>query len=156
MSYTPAEFARQLKQNPALHIVGEPLHACTTACALILPWPPTLNTYRAVANNRLVTSQAGKDYRKAVVSAVLLQRRGRPPFRDRLHVEWNLHAPYNRYDIANFIKAVEDALTHAGVYEDDGLIDHHDIRRKPMSNPGYVAVLIDLCAHKECCHAPSP
>jgi crossover junction endodeoxyribonuclease RusA len=153
MSYTEAALTHLLKRNPGVQIVGAPRTTCRTACTLLLPWPPTLNHYRAVSSNRLVTTQAGKDYRRAVAHAVQVQRQGQPPYRERLHLELDYHAPYpdDRYDLDNFQKALLDALTHAGIWEDDKQIACYRPRKRPSSTPGYVAMVIDLCAHQPCC-----
>ena len=46
------------------------------------------------------------------------------PLTERLAVALRFHAPtHGGYDLDNRPKALLDALTHAGLWEDDGLID---------------------------------
>lgn len=99
---------------------------------LILPFPPSCNTYyRNIAGKTLI-SAAGRAYRGAVADQVLIQRAARL-FIGRLHVVIVAHMPdKRRRDLDNLLKSTLDALTHAGVWADDSQIDSLTIERGPI------------------------
>lgn len=89
---------------------------------LTLPFPPSVNTYWRMFQNRMIISKAGRDYRKAVQDAVMLQKANK-------HLDGYLvlcieaYRPDNRKrDLDNLLKATLDSLGHAGVYLDDSQI----------------------------------
>ena len=106
--------------------------------ALTLPFPPSMNHYwRWVGPNRVIVSPAGQKYRKAVIDAIwqakslggALAGQGLP-LAGRLALHLTLTPPNRvRRDLDNHIKAVQDALTHAGLWRDDEQIDQLFIRR---------------------------
>ena len=92
---------------------------------IYLPFPPTINNYykKAKSGGRFI-SEKGRKFRDDVQVAVIEQL---PDvyIDDRMLVEYILFPPDNRKrDTAdNYAKALLDALTHAGLWEDDALID---------------------------------
>jgi len=93
---------------------------------LTLPWPPSVNTYWRTFNGRMIISQKGREYRKAVQDQILLQRM-KKHFDCTLRVTIEAYRPdKRRRDLDNLLKATLDSLTHAGVIEDDSQI--HDLR----------------------------
>lgn len=100
----------------------------SAAITIALPWPPTVNTYyRTISRGKLagrtLISERGRAYRKVVIdhlvaaactgvgsAAVAVDIEARPPDR-------------RRRDLDNLPKAVLDALTHGGVWEDDAQIN---------------------------------
>jgi crossover junction endodeoxyribonuclease RusA len=89
---------------------------------LTLPWPPSVNTYWRMVNNRMIISEAGRKYRVAVAEQVFLQSRGKTTT-GKLKVTIEAWRPDNRRrDLDNLLKAVLDSMGHAGLYIDDSLI----------------------------------
>lgn len=103
-----------------------------------LPWPPSLNRYYRVVGEKVLISQEGREYRTLVCKTPL----PKAPT-GRLSVTLLIYPPdARRRDIDNLTKCLLDALTHAGVYEDDSLIDELRIIRKDIVKPGSVGVSI--------------
>ncbi len=112
---------------------------------LELPWPPSVNRYWRHVGARTLLSRAGRKYRQAVALRVVLA--GRPRVEGRLEVVIDAFPPDRRVrDLDNGLKAPLDALTHAGVYADDGQIDDLRIRRGAVRKGGVMAVTIRRAA----------
>ena len=110
---------------------------------LSLPFPPTVNTYRAVVRNRLITSKKGREYKQTVIGSVGLV----DTLEGRLSVVMMIHPPdKRRRDLDNLTKPLLDALQEAGVYADDSQIDKLLIRRCETIKGGRVDVLIERIA----------
>lgn len=89
---------------------------------LTLPWPPSVNTYWRTFRGRMIISAAGRDYRNAVAEQVLIQQ-GAVHFEKPLKVVIEAWRPdRRRRDLDNLLKASLDALSAAGVFEDDSQI----------------------------------
>jgi crossover junction endodeoxyribonuclease RusA len=85
---------------------------------LILPWPPSVNTYWRAVRGRNILSAKGRDYKRAAGSAIAIA--GFPKFRGRCGIVLVLHPPDNRIrDVDNTLKPVLDALVSEGVIEAD-------------------------------------
>ncbi|WP_407570713.1 RusA family crossover junction endodeoxyribonuclease [Deinococcus altitudinis] len=92
---------------------------------------------------RVHISKEGRDYRRSVVYQIEQAGYPRTPIGARLAVALTLYPPdRRRIDIDNRIKAGLDALTHAGVWADDSLIDRLTVQRGPVVKGGRVAVTI--------------
>jgi len=122
---------------------------------LKLPWPPSVNTYwRSPSTGKLagrtLISERGRAYRKQVADAVL--RAGCPKAdQGRLEVAIIAEPPdRRRRDLDNLPKAILDALTHAGVIEDDSLIDDLRIVRGEVYPGGLVHVAVGEIESVEC------
>lgn len=96
---------------------------------LVLPFPPSVNTYWRSPNNgpfkgRTLISQKGRAFQSAACAAIIEQLRRLPkPSSLAASVEIVLYPPDARQrDIDNYNKALFDALTHAGVWEDDSQV----------------------------------
>ena len=90
---------------------------------ITLPWPPTVNTYWRSFNGRVLISAKGREYRKAVADQVLIQRAAKH-IDYAVKVEIKCYRPdRRRRDLDNLLKALLDSMTHAGVMEDDALIE---------------------------------
>lgn len=117
----------------------------TTKLRLVLPWPPSINAiYRAIPRGGIATvilSKKGREY-KQVVLAML---RGVDSMgSSRLRVTIYLHGPTRRaYDISNRVKALEDALEGAGIFDDDNQIDEEIVYRCDPVAGGKALVLLE-------------
>lgn len=93
-----------------------------------LPWPPSVNHYwrRVLVSGkpRTLLSKEGRDYKIKAVDAVKNQRHGHSvPLSGRIAISVTLFPPdKRRYDLDNRIKAIQDSLTAAGVWEDDNQV----------------------------------
>ena len=106
----------------------------------MLPWPPSVNRYyRNLAGKTLISAE-GRAFRK-VVEGLLAGRVSR--FDGRLAVVITCCAPdRRRRDLDNLGKGLLDALTHAGVWEDDSQIDDLRLVRGAVVVGGSVQVEI--------------
>ena len=69
------------------------------------------------------------------------------PFTDSVRVTMSAYPPDKRKrDLDNLPKAIFDALTHVGVWDDDSLVDDFRIRREEVQKPGLVRVEIEEMA----------
>ena len=112
-----------------------------SAHLLFLPWPPSLNRYWRNVQGRTLISAEGRDYRGAVITG--LKRFGGAPQlgAQRLSVTITAAPPdKRRRDLDNLLKAALDALTHAGVWDDDSQIDRLTIWRAPVTPGGALRI----------------
>lgn len=103
---------------------------------LILPYPPSNNNYwrTRVAGRRAITyiSKAGMEYRDAVALAVdqAMDDGFAPLASQPVELIIDVFVPDARKrDIDNVTKATLDALTHAGVWDDDNQVERIHINR---------------------------
>ena len=114
-----------------------------------LPWPPSTNRiWRNVAVSgkpRTLLSQEGRVYRKAAADACLVAKLAGKQIPDRVALRLLVQAPDRRArDLDNTVKAVQDALTHAGVWLDDSQIDRLLVERGPVVKGGMVSVTVEV------------
>lgn len=96
---------------------------------IVLPWPPTVNTYWRSVSGRTIISRKGRQYREAV-KALVADQCGGATFDGPVSVDLHAHMPdRRRRDVDNLPKALLDALTHAGVLADDSQVDDLRVRR---------------------------
>lgn len=108
---------------------------------LALPLPPTVNHYYGVHGKRRYIKPAGIQYRMAVADIVSDLKINTLQGRLAVFVAiW----PSNRIkqDLDNRLKALQDALTYAGVWEDDSQIDELHLVRRDVIKGGKVEVVI--------------
>lgn len=115
---------------------------------LSLPLPPSVNHYwrhltKGPLAGRTLISEEGRKYRKSVLTHCFAVNRSEWPVQDRISVDIELNPPdYRRRDLDNSLKALLDALQHAGLYKDDSQIDDLRIRRGKVSAVPGVKVTI--------------
>lgn len=110
------------------------------AVRLELPWPPSVNHYYRHVGPRVIISKQGRQYRERV--AAIFAASGMPKLMGDLKITLDLYPPdLRRRDNSNILKALEDALQNAGVYDDDYQLAWHTIRRREALPPdGLVAM----------------
>ena len=107
---------------------------------LTIPFPPTTNHMWGQAGKRKYLKKEAHEFRRIVQEAAI---EAKAKISGRLAIFIALHAPTKRkYDIDNRVKAVQDALEHAGVFLNDEQIDFlWVIRREPVKG-GLCKVLL--------------
>jgi crossover junction endodeoxyribonuclease RusA len=107
---------------------------------LTLPYPPTNNTYYRNFRGRMVISPKGRAYSEAVAN--ILQPC--EPITGRLIFSVWAHVPdLRKRDMDGILKALQDALTKAGVWVDDEQVDVIHVYRMPKFKGGKVVVKIE-------------
>ena len=96
--------------------------------SILLPFPPTVNTYFTVSHGRKILSDRGRTYQAMCAAMVDAQRRhGYIPngtvFTDDVAVEITIRPPDRRKrDLDNLLKAALDAITNAHVWNGDSQV----------------------------------
>ncbi|HBW7282820.1 TPA: RusA family crossover junction endodeoxyribonuclease [Klebsiella pneumoniae] len=105
--------------------------------------PPLLEGERGETGKHLV-SAAGRKFKHAVRSAIIEQLRAIPkPSTAPAAVEIILYPPdYRRRDLDNYNKALLDALTYAGIWEDDNQVKRMAIEWGENVKGGRVEITI--------------
>jgi crossover junction endodeoxyribonuclease RusA len=114
------------------------------AMMLLLPWPPSVNSYWRRAGSRMHISHEGRAYRASVAERVMLARaerrvHGEPAeiLTGRLRVKLTAAPPDRRArDLDNILKSTLDSLEHAQVFVSDSQIDDLRIVREPPNRDG--------------------
>ena len=111
---------------------------------LELPFPPTVNSYYG-HNKRGIKyiTKKGREFREACAQSCLEQKAYGLSLNVPLQLDVILYPPDRRQrDLDNYMKALQDALTLAKVWEDDSLIDGLGIHRGKVIQKGKCAVRI--------------
>ncbi|EMA4783688.1 RusA family crossover junction endodeoxyribonuclease [Providencia rettgeri] len=97
--------------------------------SLVLPFPPSVNACWQNINGKTLISAKGRAFRANAAAAIYEQLRKRPKaITEHVPVIVKMYPPSKRrMDIDNYLKAPFDALTHAGVWNDDDQVKHADI-----------------------------
>lgn len=116
---------------------------------LILPFPPSVNSYwrspnsGPLAGSHLISAK-GRSFRSAVIASVIEQLHQFPkPRADDVDIALVLYPPDNRRrDLDNYLKALLDALTHAGIWGDDSQIKRLLVEWGSVTKKGQVKITI--------------
>ena len=108
-----------------------------------LPFPPSMNTYWRNFRGRTIISKQGREFREAVIQFVI--DNNIPKFGDKKLKLTLILRPRDKrkIDIDNRIKAVLDALEHAGVFDNDFQVDHIEMIRGTQISGGLLHVVIE-------------
>lgn len=112
--------------------------------SLILPFPPSNNTYwRHPGNGLHLISERGRAYRRFVADVVMIQRIGSKPLAGDLDVQIVACRPNKlRRDLDNIPKAVLDSLTKARLWIDDSQIQKLSIEWGEYAKGGELRVYV--------------
>lgn len=110
---------------------------------IILPLlPPSVNHYWLTSGKRRYISAAGQSFRAEVFHAVKGAK-----ITGRLQCVVELTANNKRrWDLDNRIKALLDALQHAGAFSDDSQVDRLVVYRMPVSDANKTRVVLSQAA----------
>lgn len=110
---------------------------------LILPYPPSVNTYWGFrGSHRYLTDKAKLFKQEVWVAYINSKHKGFGS--ERLSIAISLHAPDKRIrDIDNVIKSLLDALCQAGAFIDDSQVDRLFISRDSIIKGGQCEVVIE-------------
>ncbi|KAA0264831.1 RusA family crossover junction endodeoxyribonuclease [Hafnia alvei] len=117
---------------------------------LILPFPPSVNGYwrapnKGVSAGKHLVSERGRKYQVETRAIVIEQLHRIPkPITENVSVSVVLFPPSNvRRDLDNYFKALFDALTKVGIWDDDNQIKELSAKWGPVVKGGRVELVID-------------
>lgn len=112
---------------------------------LTLPWPPTTNHHTlGTGRGKRTLHPAWRAYRETVAGIVAAEWRGELCAQGAMSVALDYYPPDKRKrDIDNPIKAVLDALTLAGIWQDDRQVKELHCYWREARTPGHVRVTIE-------------
>ncbi|WP_241648918.1 RusA family crossover junction endodeoxyribonuclease [Rosenbergiella collisarenosi] len=118
---------------------------------LVLPFPPTVNTYWRFTKTGVLISASGRIFRANAIAAVVEQLKRIPkPITGPVQITLKLSPPdKRRRDLDNYLKAIFDSLTHAGIWVDDSQIKHMDISWSDIVKGGLAEVNIRLLSEQK-------
>jgi crossover junction endodeoxyribonuclease RusA len=109
---------------------------------LTLPLPPSINSYWRRSPRGIYVTKEGKSFRQRVAE-IVAERNAIKFGAARLCVAMHVSMRDRRVaDVDNRVKAMLDALTHAGVYDDDSQIDELFVARGPIVKGGRCNVMV--------------
>jgi len=118
---------------------------------LTLPWPPSVNHYYRRVGPRTLISREGRIYRKAICALLAGNGPRKPPAGGRIALAMDAFPPdRRRRDLDNLLKSTQDALAHAGIYEDDSQIDLLAVQRRSVLPDGKIVVSIEPLPLRRC------
>ena len=118
---------------------------------LTLPFPPSVNTYWRNTRKGVLISASGRCFRSNAFAAVLEQLKRHPqPITVNVQVAVLLFPPDKRQrDLDNYLKALFDSLTYAGVWGDDRQIKRFTVEWGQVTKGGKSEeVISEFCPQK--------
>ena len=109
---------------------------------LTLPLPPSVNRYWRKCPRGMFITQDGKDFRQRVAE-IVVEHNSIKFGSARLFMAVRICMRDRRAaDLDNRLKALNDALEHAGVFDDDEQIDELLVMRGPVVKGGECTVML--------------
>ncbi|WP_313383165.1 RusA family crossover junction endodeoxyribonuclease [Pantoea sp.] len=111
---------------------------------LILPFPPSVNSYWRNTRKGVLISASGRSFRANAIGAVYEQLKSRPkPITVNVEVALVLYPPSKQSrDLDNYLKAIFDSLTHAGVWADDSQVKRFTVEWGAVTKFGKTEITI--------------
>lgn len=110
-----------------------------------LPFPPSINTYRACVRNRLITSKKGREYFDAVKAQMKALGLCDEGIERPVVISLIMHPrTLAKFDVSNYLKAYEDALVKCGFFVDDHWIEYGSIKKGDKIKGGKLVISVDL------------
>ena len=110
-----------------------------------MPWAPSINGYRAVARNRIITTARGRDYKARAINAIALQGLAGEQVEGNISLSIKLNPPtLRRYDVDNYCKAILDAITESGFWLDDEQVSRLKVVKGEKVAGGRVDVSVEF------------
>lgn len=111
---------------------------------LTLPFPPSVNTYWRNTRKGVLISASGRCFRSNALACVMEQLKRRPaPITVNVEVSVLLFPPDKRQrDLDNYLKALFDSLTHAGIWSDDSQIKRFSVEWGEVIKGGRAIITI--------------
>lgn len=112
---------------------------------LSLPFPPSVNGYWRATNQGMKISASGRSFRANAIADIMEQLRRPPkPITVNVEVKVILYPPTRQArDLDNYLKALFDSLTHAGVWEDDRQVKRFTVEWGEVIKKGKAEVTIE-------------
>lgn len=113
-----------------------------------LPWPPTQNhLWKTTSIHGKPRTYRTKQYLEFLSFASWTIKAPRPPLAGKVKVSLTFNPPdRRRYDVDNRCKAVLDALTRCGVWQDDSQVAELAARKGPVqkARPGVNIEVVEI------------
>lgn len=100
---------------------------------LVLPYPPSANTYWRVYRNMVVVSQAARDYKLAVL--LIAGKAGQIVQHGPVAVTVRLYRPQRSGDLDNRLKVLLDSLNGLAWRDDSQVVELHAYRHDDKKYP---------------------
>jgi Holliday junction resolvase RusA-like endonuclease len=101
--------------------------------SIVLPLPPSANTYWRYPSNGVYVSEAAENYKAGVKLRATLQRM--TPFGGEVAMYVHVYRAQKRGDLDNFAKVLGDALNGVTYHDDSQVIELHMWRHDDKGNP---------------------
>ena len=113
---------------------------------LTLPFPPSVNTYWRNTRKGVLISASGRSFRSNAVAAVYMQLGRKPkPIEFDVVVTVVISPPDRRQrDLDNYLKALFDSMTHAGIWKDDSQVKRMAVEWGPVAKGGFAEITIGV------------
>jgi Holliday junction resolvase RusA-like endonuclease len=130
----PAEVdAAMLALNAGALGEAQPVGAGLVSQSIVLPLPPSANTYWRYTSNGVYVSEAAENYKAGVKLRATLQRM--TPFGGEVAMYVHVYRAQKRGDLDNFAKVLGDALNGVTYHDDSQVIELHMWRHDDKGNP---------------------